>query len=194
LITFIPVIPKEETKMKRACLSLLVVLAVAVAWPSRTCAEQIFSATLTQDQTIPPSGSPATAFGTFTLNDTMTMLAFNITYSGLEANATVLHFHDAPRGVGGPVVRAFPLPSTTSGELTGVWSSTDAQPLTPALVAELEIGNLYVDIHTTAFPKDPQGELRGQLTSVPEPSSLVLVGLGTLSLFGYRWLRRGQTA
>jgi hypothetical protein len=154
-----------------------------------------FTAQLAGDQVAPtPSGSAGLASGSFILNDAMTMLSFDITFSGLTSSATALHFHDAPPGTPGPLERAFTLPAVTSGEFMGVWSSTDAMPLTPALVAELEAGNIYVDLHTTNFPRDPQAELRGQVTqetaAVPEPSSLTLITLGTLGLLGYDWRRR----
>jgi hypothetical protein len=182
--------------MKRRRLCLLAVLIAALAWAPKARAEMIFSATLTEGQVSPvPSLSPAVGFGTFTLNDAMTMLSFDITFSGLTGPATVLHFHDAPLGVFGPIVRNFSLAGLgTSGEVTGAWSSTDAQPLSPALVNELLAGNIYVDIHSTAFPGEPQPEIRGQLTAVPEPSTLTLLGLGALGLLGYRWRGRKRAA
>ena len=179
--------------MKRTSLCLWAALTVAVTWASQAVGETIFTAQLTGDQVAPtPSGSPGLAFGTFTLNDNMTMLSFDITFSGLTSNATALHFHDAPPGTPGPLVRAFTLPADTSGELMGVWSSTDTQPLTPTLVAELEAGNIYVDLHSVNFPKDPNAELRGQLSPVPEPSSLTLIALGMLALIGCGWRARGR--
>src|SRR5207249_1148612 len=45
-----------------------------------------------------------------------------------------------------------------------------------ALVAGMETGNAYLNIHTTQFPG---GEIRGLVTQVPEPEiyALMLVGL-----------------
>jgi hypothetical protein len=54
-----------------------------------------------------------------------------------------------------------------------------------ALVAGLNIGEAYFNIHTTGFTA---GEIRGQLnTVVPEPLSVVLLGSG---LAGIALLRR----
>ena len=49
-----------------------------------------------------------------------------------------------------------------------------------ALIAGLDAGNAYFNIHTTAFPG---GEIRGQLAAVPEPGTWMLL-LGGFSLLG----------
>jgi hypothetical protein len=48
-----------------------------------------------------------------------------------------------------------------------------------ALIFALEDGKAYLNIHTTAFPS---GEIRGFLTPVPEPGTLVLAGLAATKL------------
>jgi len=64
-------------------------LWAAVAGAPQAVGETIFTAQLTGDQVAStPSGSPGLAFGTFTLNDTMTMLSFDITFSGLTSSAS----------------------------------------------------------------------------------------------------------
>ncbi len=59
-----------------------------------------------------------------------------------------------------------------------------------AQVADLLAGLWYLNLHTNAFPG---GEIRGQVLarSVPEPSTLGLLGAG---LFGLGFLRRRQAA
>src|SRR5690606_23348465 len=55
-----------------------------------------------------------------------------------------------------------------------------------ALLAGMLSGRAYVNIHTDL---NPNGEIRGFLTPVPEPGTLVIVGLGAAALLVRR--RRG---
>jgi Cu/Zn superoxide dismutase len=114
-------------------------------------------ARLTAQQEIPTNLS--TALGTATLTLTSEGLAFALTVDGLTGPITAAHFHRAPPGVNGGVVR------TITGDFigntaTGVWKSSDAEPLTAALITELLKGNLYLNVHTAA---NPGGEIRGQV-------------------------------
>lgn len=119
-----------------------------------------FEARLEGPQETPPNGAPALGTGSFTL--TPYGLAFNITADGLTGAITGAHFYNGARGVAGGVVRTFlPAEFITPTTLAGVWKPTDGLPLTPALVTELLKGNLYVNLHTAAFPG---GEIRGQVT------------------------------
>ena len=56
----------------------------------------------------------------------------------------------------------------------GTKLAPDSAPLSDA-VADLMSGNLYIQVHTLNFSS---GELRGQISPVPEPGSLMLVLLG----------------
>jgi hypothetical protein len=153
----------------------------------------IFQATLTGLNEVPANGSPAIGNGTFILDDAGTQLSFDIDYAGLIGGpVSGAHFHNAPAGVNGPIVRGIPLPlPSPNGDIVGVWSSLDAQPLTPALVAELLAGNIYFNIHTNGDgpPDFPGGEIRGQLHRVPEPTSALLVGAAIVAL-GFARRRR----
>lgn len=165
--------------------------------PAISQASTIFTAALSGSQETPPNASPATGFGTFVLNDAMTDLSFDITFSGLVAPSIAAHFHDAPAGVAGPIVRGMTpaefTPGLTSGTIIGDWLATDSQPLTPALVNELLSGNIYFNIHSTVFPG---GEIRGQLiraVAVPEPGGVALLGSGMVGFVGLRVLRRRRS-
>ncbi len=72
------------------------------------------------------------------------------------------HFHVGSPGINGAVVRVIAeAGAAPSGIVSGVWRSTDAQPLTPALIESLLTGRVYVNFHTNA---NPAGEIRGQVT------------------------------
>ena len=124
-----------------------------------------FSAVIAGNQEVPAVTTKASGTGSFTLNGAKTELRFKITVRGLSLSANSAHFHNGAAGVSGGVVRSFS-GSEAAGFgkdtyiITGIWSSTDAMPLTPVLVKALEAGNIYVDFHTTAHGS---GEIRGQL-------------------------------
>lgn len=124
----------------------------------------VFSAVITGDQEVPGVTTAGSGIGTFTLNVAKTQLSFKITVYDLSAIAAA-HFHNAAPGTSGGVVRGFSASEMTkmgdsTWRIAGIWTSTDAQPLTPALVQALEAGNLYVNFHTAAHGS---GELRGQV-------------------------------
>lgn len=58
-----------------------------------------------------------------------------------------------------------------------------------ALTAAFVQDGVYIDLHTDLYPS---GEIRGQLraTDVPEPASILLLGMGALTLVGGRRLRQ----
>lgn len=124
-------------------------------------------ANLTGSEETPPDLSvTATAVGTFSFTKDGLSYSITTTPAGLDSPFVAGHFHNAPAGVPGPVVRT--ITSTPVGDttLTGVWTSSDGQPLTPALISELLAGNIYVNFHSAAHPG---GAVRAQL--VPNPTT-----------------------
>jgi hypothetical protein len=125
-----------------------------------------FTADIDGDQESGVVITSASGSASFTLTDAG--LVYHTTVEGLEPTAA--HFHNAPIGVPGPVVR------TITNELedntaTGIWSPNDPEALTADYIGELFSGNLYLNFHTTAYLG---GEIRGQigtgtLTSVGNP-------------------------
>src|SRR5439155_1627888 len=100
-------------------------------------------------------------------------LAFAVTVDGLTGPITAAHFHNGAPGVNGGVVRPITTEFGAGNTAVGVWKPSDASPLTPALIAELIQGNLYVNVHTAA---NPGGEIRGQsrartIAGVEEPGT-----------------------
>jgi hypothetical protein len=84
-----------------------------------------------------------------------TKLAITGSFEGLLSAATTASLHSAPAaGVRGPAISDFTISKATSGTITG---SID---LTPAQLASLHKGGLYIQIHSE---KAPNGVLWGWL-------------------------------
>ncbi|MFZ0391997.1 MAG: CHRD domain-containing protein [Calditrichia bacterium] len=117
-------------------------------------------ATLEGGQEVPPNSSTASGSGIFELSADGSSLNFDISYNGLSAPMSAAHFHNAPSGTNGGVVRTL-TGDFVGNNAVGVWTDADAEPLTPMLVAEVLGGGIYVNVHTSTYPG---GEIRGQLS------------------------------
>jgi hypothetical protein len=160
-------------------------------------AATVFSASLTGDQEVPPVTSSAFGSAELMLNDDMDALSYDLTISGLDFggfftpdtddNITGVHIHNGDVGTNGPVVFgmfnpthdfddlmvSFPSPGVV--KMTGTWDAADtvggADPLNTQLNDLLD-GGLYFNVHTVG---NPSGEIRGQITAIPEPSSFAFM-------------------
>lgn len=185
--------------MQRATL-VLAALALLLAGSGQSRAGLIVTGTLSGSQEVPPNFiTPASGSfsGVLNVSGPTATLAFTVSYTGLIGGDVVAaSFNDAPAGSAGPDVKDYDPShfSSPDGTFMGTWSSSDSiQPLTPALVSDLLKGDLYFEIDTQEFPGEP-GELRGQLTVVPEPASLTLCGIAAASGLGYfGWRRRKRS-
>jgi cytochrome c553 len=132
---------------------------------------------LSAAQVVPPvAGITARGNGTYTLTDSGLEYLITVDTANLSGPITAAHFHNARVGVNGAVVRTIDF---VNGQASGVWSSTDAEPLTPALTDALLAGNIYVNVHTAA---NPAGEIRGQVLAVTgnqPPVAVITVDPGT---------------
>ncbi|MGH9362160.1 MAG: CHRD domain-containing protein, partial [Thermoanaerobaculia bacterium] len=112
--------------------------------------DETFIFHLSGDQEVPPVASPATGgcYGELdsAAGELVLVCVHNVT------GPTLMHIHRAPAGANGPIV--FNLGDPTS-PVQATWSG-----MTPADVADLLAGNLYVNIHTAGRP---EGEIRGQI-------------------------------
>ncbi|HEX9628370.1 MAG TPA: CHRD domain-containing protein [Acidiferrobacterales bacterium] len=93
--------------------------------------------------------------------------------TGLSSNETNAHIHLGAVGVPGGVVFGLGTGSPKIGE---------------RLLSDTEVNDLfnerwYVNIHSVNFP---DGEIRGQITVVPLPAAVWLLGSGILALGLYR--------
>lgn len=144
-----------------------------------------YTATLKGSNEVPPNGSTATGFASYTLDGDL--LTVNISFTGLSAPAAAAHIHCcAPMGTNAPVVLPFtPFPNSTSGTFSETVNlstfSFSGGGSEAALIAALNTGKAYSNIHDANFPA---GEIRGQIEPVPELSSLLLLGTGGVGLLG----------
>jgi hypothetical protein len=163
---------------------ILITTAVFVAMtiPGRADAERI-QADLTGFQEIPAVSTPAG--GKFRAKITRKDLAINyeLSYSGMQGDATQAHIHLAQKGVTGSIMlwlcqtaskpgpsASIPTCPTRSGTVTGKLTASDvlASQATQQIaageldeaVAAIRGGVAYVNVHTTA---SASGELRGQI-------------------------------
>lgn len=116
-------------------------------------------------QEVPPVNTTGSGQGNVTVSTNRQYVDYNIVVTDLVAPVTAAHFHRAPRGQAGPVVKDinFELDENVDNRyiLRGRWSRQDTtQPLTNELINDLAAGRLYVNVHTTQYP---DGEVRGQV-------------------------------
>jgi hypothetical protein len=172
-----------------------VVLALLLVAPSTAPATTIYVATLTGANEVGPTGSPATGFSTVTLNGNT--LTVDETFSGLiGGSASAAHIHCCvPAGVtAGIAVPFVGFPAATSGSYSHSFDLTldstyllafetahggTAASAEAALIAGLDAGLAYANIHDVQFPG---GEIRGQLERVPGPPTAELLVLGLTTL------------
>ena len=117
---------------------------------------------LGQDQVVPPTGSAATGVcrGVLDAGD-----RFHLECEHDVAGAVAAHIHRAPAGENGPVIFDLGDPSSP---IVATWEPT------PDEVEALLAGELYVQVHSPAFPP---GEIRGQIDGCFDgPTALCLNG------------------
>ena len=114
------------------------------------------SAALTAKAEVPAPKGAAGAKGTFTgsykENSKGAVLSWKLSFSGLTGAASAAHIHMGKKGVAGAVLVPIcgPCKSGATGKAT----------ISKAIVAALEGGKAYVNVHTA---KNAGGEIRGQV-------------------------------
>lgn len=195
--------------MKRFLQGLM--LAAAFAGGAAQAVPMLYSTTLSGAAENPPNASPGSGSALLTYDALAHTLRVQADFMDLLGNVTAAHIHcctAAPGNVGvavmPPSLTGFPL-GVTSGTYDQTFDLTDLGSYSAsfvtnfgggteagaeaALVAGLDAGQAYFNIHTSVFGG---GEIRGFLApqaTVPEPQTLALVG-GGLLLIGLMASRR----
>jgi len=107
-----------------------------------------------------PKGNANRARGTFTATVTKAgttgSISWRLTFSKLTGRATAAHIHTGVPGRSGPVAVPLCGPCRSGVRKTATLQSS--------VLAALEAGRAYVNIHTA---RNPAGEIRGQIRAVP---------------------------
>ena len=155
----------------------LFAVVIAVLAVSLPAAATQFTINVTLDAAQAGVVSPGTGSATLLLDDVAMTLDVNLSYQDLTSPTSTAHIHCcSPPGVSSGVIIPF-VPPFVTGLTSGTFVNTFA--LTPTLLSQVESGGAYINIHTTNFPA---GEIRGQISAVPEPGTAMLTVLGLSGL------------
>ncbi len=187
--------------MNRTTLALMLAGSLAIAASPAAATITVYSAQLSGANENPANASAGTGLAIITVDDVLDTMEVQAFFSGLTGTTTASHIHCcAPAGSNAgvatqtPFFAGFPI-GVTSGTYNNTFDMTlttsfsasflaanggTADSAFAALIAGLDAGNAYFNIHTTAFPG---GEIRGQLAAVPEPGTWMLL-LGGFGLLG----------
>jgi hypothetical protein len=166
-----------------------------------------FSGTFSGLNEVPTNSSPATGTVFGVLDDVAKTLQLNATFSGLTGTVTQAHIHSsatsAPGVSAGIAVGNTTLPNFPLGVTTGTYSQTidlnqqsvygvayftnngnNITTVSNTFIDQLKNNRSYFNIHTSTLSG---GEVRANLTAVPEPSSFALIGISIGAMgWGYR--------
>ncbi|HEX2113065.1 MAG TPA: CHRD domain-containing protein [Alphaproteobacteria bacterium] len=166
-----------------------------------------FRAILEGIQEVPPNHSTAHGLGTVTFDSAAVAASYSFQIVGVDYGPATgnpsqteetdddvvsTHYHNAPRGVNGPVVFGQINPAQDGDDLaieqnedgswsvSGRWETTDPANVSIADFADIlgsaSVGSevpIYFNVHTTEFPA---GEIRGQLVAIADDSNNVVDG------------------
>jgi len=186
--------------MRRSTLIAIVFLGLV----STAVHASTFAGVMLGSNEVPPNGSPAVGFTTATI--TGDILDVDVSWSGLTGGlpaAAHIHCCTTPGTNVNVAVPFTSFPAVLSGTYTHSFDLLDQSIYNPdflnnfgggtasgaeaALIAGLEAGQAYANIHNATYPG---GEIRADLAQIPEPSCMLLMSGGVLGLAAYARRRR----
>ena len=195
---------------------MLVPLLVAALAGSAVAAPIMFSATLSGPAEEPPNASTGTGTALVTIDPVAHTLSVSVTFEDLISPSSVSHIHviNGPGDANladtvGPVATTTPsFPGFPASVLAGTYDQTfdttlassfrpgfitDAGGLPQAeaaLFGAIMEGRAYLNVHSSMFPA---GEIRGFLAPVPEPATVLLLGVGAAGALARIRRQRART-
>jgi hypothetical protein len=158
--------------------------AVLITLPPATqAAIHVFLASLDAAQEVqtPPVDSPAVGSAILAFDDQTNSFDLTLGGVGLTTSIVAAHFHRAPFGVNGSIVKDLGVPASFAQDdgyaFHAIYLNAAAGGL---LLTDLLAGDIYVNVHTDRYRG---GEVRGQLgqlVPIPEPGTWALLAGGLL--------------
>jgi CHRD domain/PEP-CTERM motif len=186
--------------LRKVLIAALGVVAMSFSVPV-AAAVLVFQTTLLGANENPPAASPGSGFGVVTLDTIANTMRVQATFANLLGTTTASHIHcctanplaNAGVATTTPTFPGFPL-GVTAGNYDQLFDMTLATSFNGAFVTAnggnvtsartalfngIIAGEAYLNVHSSRFPG---GEIRGQLTAVPEASTwaMMLVGFAGL--------------
>lgn len=152
------------------------VLALAASISARGQSTD-FIAILSGDDEVPANASRARGIAIFSLSEDGSTISYKLIVANLY-NPVAAHIHTGVEGVNGPVVQGLFSGTPGTGGFSGILAE-GSFPATDELLAGMENGETYVNVHTNdgvappnTGPGDlPGGEIRGQIFAVGDDES-----------------------
>lgn len=157
--------------------------ALAVASVSAHATVWQFAISADGGQVVPGSSSTGTGVGTMSYDDSNNFFTLDMTMTGIAApgalDITSTTLYMGAQGQAGTQIDDLSVLCNWFG------SNGNYQLFAPVFYVfpqqheqDLMNGNVFLQVNTNA---NPNGEIRGQFTPVPEPATLAILGLGALA-------------